>query len=486
MTESARALLIVPPTGRFIRESRCQTPIDELKTIALRPPIDLLYAAAAFERGGAECRLTDYPAEGLGWDDLRREIEAFQPTFLIIEATTPSLEKDLETAAVAKAVAPDIVTVAKAAHFNIFDREAFDGRPALDAVLRGEYEWACEELARGETFESIAGLTWRDRSAGGDGAVRRNPDRPFEPDLDKFPFPARHLIKNELYIRPDTGEPQTTVVTNRGCPYGCVFCLAGQVAGKKNRYRSADNVVAELRECVERHGVRSFLFRSDLFTQRKEWVVDLCRAIIDAGLDIDWAANSRVDSLDEEMLGWMKRAGCWILAFGVESGVPEHLRLMRKKVEPEQSVRAIRLARKAGILSSVYMLMGMPWESEASIRANIRFFSRLDADFTEIFYIYPFPGTPLYELAVSEGLLAPGEIPADAYAAPAMATRHLTREQLAQWRKRALRRFYLRPRYLSRTLWRAVRERTLLNYIRYGFQELREIFTPQKLKGKPR
>ena len=476
MTRSNRALLIVPPTGRYIRESRCQTPIDDLKTVALRTPVDLLYAAACFERGGCDCRVVDYPAEGQGWDALEALLTEWRPDFLVLEITTPTLRDDLRAAELARQVNPATVTIAQGAHFNIFDRQTLAECPSLDITLRGEFEGACEELARGTDRSAIAGLTWRDDQ----GVIHRNPDRPFESNLDAFPFPARHLARNGLYIRPDTGEAQTTIVTNRGCPHRCVFCLAGQVAGGRNRYRSVENVVAEARECVERHGIRNFLFRSDLFTQDRQWVIALCQAILDAGLSIRWAANSRVDSLDAEMLDWMRRAGCWIMAFGVESGVDAHLGLMGKRTTAEQSVQAIRMTREAGILTSVYMLLGLPWDTEASVAENIRFFRRLDADFTEVFYVYPFPGTALYYLAVEKGLLAPGAIPAAAYAAPAMPTEALSLERLAQLRGVVLRRMYLRPRYIARTLWRAARQGALRNYLRYGW------LTVTDLLRKPR
>lgn len=478
MTVKPRALCVVPPTGRFIRESRCQTPIDELKTIALRPPVDLLYAAACFEEGGAQCRLIDYPAVGGDWADLRQAVDEYQPHFLVLEITTPTLERDLRAAEVAKQVDPEVVTLAKGAHFNIFDREPLENFPALDLVLRGEYEWACRDLAAGKAPVDIPGVTWRNDN----GDIVRNPPRPFEENLDAFPFPARHLLDNDRYIRPDTNEPQTTIVTNRGCPHSCCFCLANQVAGKKNRYRSVENVMAEIHECVAAFGIRSFLFRSDLFTQRREWVIELCQAIVDSRLNINWAANSRVDIVDEELLGWMKRAGCWIVAFGVESGVDEHLRLMRKNANTDQARAAIGMTRNVGLLSSVYMLMGLPWETEDSIKRNIRFFKELNADFTEIFYIYPFPGTPLYNYAVSKGLLKAGEIPRNAYSAPAMATETLSREELARWRKYALRRFYLRPGYVARTLWRATRQGQLLEYLRVGAKELIQILSPQRMK----
>ncbi len=298
-----KVLLIVPPTGLYIREDRCQTPIEDLKTVSLRPPIDLMYAAAEFEQAGCECRIADYPGERLGWKELEAELKSFTPDFLVLSITTPSLEDDLRAAEITKQVNPNIVTIAKGAHFNTLDVSTLEQHPALDMVLRGEYEEACRELGSRKSWEEILGLTYRNSR----GEIVRNQPRPFIDDLDTLPFPARHLARNELYVRPDTGEPQTTIITNRGCPYDCIFCLATQVAGRKNRVRSVGNIIAEIKECLERYHIRDFLFRSDLFTTDKAWVIELCQEILNRGLDIEWVCNSRVDTVDEEMLAWMKR-----------------------------------------------------------------------------------------------------------------------------------------------------------------------------------
>ncbi|MCX7765947.1 MAG: B12-binding domain-containing radical SAM protein [Candidatus Sumerlaeia bacterium] len=475
-----RALLLVPPTGLFIREDRCQTPIEELKTVALRPPIELMYAGAMFERGGCQCRLRDYPAERLNWDDLAGEIREFQPDLLLISATLPSLESDLHSATLAKEINPTIITVAKGAHFNIFDRETLAQFKQLDIVLRREYEYACLELAQGRPLSEIAGITFRNEH----GEIIRTPDRPFIENLDELPFPARHLVRNELYIRPDTMEPQTTVVTNRGCPYNCIFCLSGQIAGRKNRVRSVDNIVAELRECVARFNIRNFLFRSDLFTANKQWVIQLCQRLIaefpsssHQQLSIQWSCNSRVDTLDEEMLEWMRRAGCWLIAFGVEKGSNEMLEKINKRTTIESARRAVALTKKAGIKSSIYLLFGLPWDTPEVLQQDIDFAIELDADFLEIFYVYPFPGTPLYQQAIELGLLKAGEFPTSAYSAPAMPSLYLSREELMKWRRRALRQYYLRPRFIYRTLRQAGSLKAVTNYARYGVIQLADLLT---------
>jgi anaerobic magnesium-protoporphyrin IX monomethyl ester cyclase len=369
-----------------------------------------------------------------------------------------------------------ILTVAKGAHFNTLDVKTLEAHPELDVVLRGEYEETCRELGEGRPLGEISGLTWRDRSAAGsdgqaDGVIRRNPDRPLPDDLDSIPYPARHLVNNALYFRPDTMELQTTLVTNRGCPFHCIYCLSNQVSGTKNRYRSVANVIGEIRECVERHGIRNFLFRSDLFTQNKKWVIELCQAILDSGLKIQWASNSRVDTVTPEVLGWMKKAGCWIIALGVESGDQETLDRINKNATVEQSFQAVRWIREAGLKSSVYLLMGLPWDTPELIDKQMRFARELNPDIMEIFYPYPFPGTRLYEICVAEGLIRDGDVPRDAYDGPAMPGLHMSAADFARVRDRAMRSFYLRPGKALSLLAGAPTMKEKINYIRAGLRQ---------------
>lgn len=471
MTKPQRVFLMVPPTGRFIREDRCQTPIDKLKTVSLRPPIDLLYAAACFEQTGAECKVVDYPGEDRGWEALEADLRAFRPDMAVLSITTPSFEGDMRAAALVKKVDPAIVTIAKGAHFNTLDIMAIEKYPGLDLALRGEYELTCLDLGEGKHPRDVPGLTWR----GEDGRAVRNAERGLPNDLDQIPYPARHLANNSLYTRPDTDEMQTTLVTNRGCPFSCTYCLANQVSGLKNRYRSVENVVGEIRECVEQHGIRNFLFRSDLFTQNKKWVISLCQAILDAKLDIKWASNSRVDTVNPEVLEWMKKAGCWIIAFGVEKGDDVSLEKINKKATVAQAREALRITREAGIKRSMYLLFGLPGDTEEILKSDIEFAKQVDPDFLEIFYPYPFPGTPLYAEAVEKGLLEDGCIPKEAYGLPAMATEHISIERLATLRTWGLRKFYMRPRYIARTLAGVSTPREFYNFARHGMAQLKDI-----------
>lgn len=467
-----RVFCIVPPTGKFIREDRCQTPIDKLKTVALRPPIDLMYAAACFDKLGADCKLVDYPGEDWSWSKLESDLREFNPDAVVLSITTPSFNDDMKAASLVKKVNPDAITIAKGAHFNTLDIMALEKFPDLDLALRGEYEMTCLEIGEGKKpISEIAGLTWRND----EGKVIRNAERGLPDDLDAIPYPARHLARNELYLRPDTEELQTTLVTNRGCPFSCSYCLANQVSGLKNRYRSVENVIGEIKECVEQHNIRNFLFRSDLFTQNKKWVKELCQAILDEKLDIKWASNSRVDTVNPETLAMMKKAGCWIIAFGVEKGNDESLEKINKKATVEQAIKALAMTREAGIKRSMYLLFGLPDDDEKTLEQDIRFAKEVDPDFLEIFYPYPFPGTPLYKEAVEKGLLEDGVIPKEAYGLPAMATMHIPIEKLAHLRTKGLRKFYMRPGKILNTFKNAGSMKEVKNLAKHGLVQLKDI-----------
>lgn len=473
-----KILLIYAPSGAYIREDRCQTPVEDLRTVALRPPIDLLYIAAAMEQADCLCQIVDYPLENKSWDDLKEDIDNISPDILVISATTPSLSKDMMAVDIAKKLKPHILTIAKGAHFNILDVDTLERFPNLDLVSRGEYELTFKDIGEGKSLSDIKGITFRNTN----GTIVRNPDREYADDLDAIPFPARHLIDNTKYIRPDNEQPQTTIVTNRGCPFECIFCLSGQVSGLKNRMRSVANIIAEIEECVQKHNIKNFLFRSDLFTANKKWVSDLCNEIIKRNLPIEWACNSRVDTIDDELLALMKKANCWMIAFGVETGNPEMLKKIGKKTDLDKALIAIKMAKKAGIRSSIYFLIGLPWDNETTLQDNINFAKKASPDIVEFFYVYPFPGTQLYQTAQDEGLLKPNEIPLEAYSQPAMNTLFMTKDQLISWRNKSLKAYYLRPSVVFRTLFHARSLKELKNYIKFGCYQLADFF--KKPRGK--
>jgi radical SAM superfamily enzyme YgiQ (UPF0313 family) len=415
-------------------------------------------------RLGASAKIADYPAEGQNWDDYGRDLSEFAPTMVVFSVTTPTLEDDMKAVRMAKDAGA--VTVAKGAHFATESREVMTRHPALDIAIRGEYEETFADIVVGLPPESIPGIVWRK----GDALIENAP-RPFIEDLDSLPFPARHLLKNSLYRRPDTDELQTTIQTSRGCPSICIFCLAGLVSGNLPRLRSPENIVRELRECVETYQIRNFFFRADTFTLKKDWVKQICAAIIETKLDIAWVCNSRVDTVDAEVLLLMKQSGCWLISFGIESGSEQCLREMRKGITLEQARSAISTCREVGIKTFCFYVIGLPWDDRESIRQTSDFAIELDSDFVEFHATTPFPGTELYRIVMAEGLWAETDDKGSSSDRPQVRTRHLTAGEVDALRRKALLRFYLRPSYVLRTL-RAAGPLQYKNYLKFGLKTL--------------
>ena len=443
-----RALLINPPTGLYIREDRCQAPLKGMAMTTPRPPLDLAYMAATLEKTGVECRIGDYPAAGQDWSALARDLREFRPDMLVISVTSFTIGADLKAATMAREeLGRSVMTIAKGAHISVKAGEVLAAHPDVDVALRGEYEFTVAELARAADPLDVPGVTCR---AGEGGAVVSSPDRPFLDDLDSLPFPARHLLDNSLYLRPDTDKPQTTVQTSRGCGGSCIFCLTPSVYGSRIRFRSPANVVAELDECVKKHGIDDFFFRADTFTWNRKWVLDLCRMIVDRGLDFRWVCNSRVDTIDDERLEWMKRAGCEGVAFGIEAGTQEMLDRMKKGITLEKAREAVALCRKHGVMILLYFVMGLPWDTAESIRASADFALELGGDFVEFHIAVPFPGTELYDIAVRDGLYIPEALDGYDYSRSPLKTYTLSSEQLLGLRREVAFRLYLSPRSLMR------------------------------------
>jgi radical SAM superfamily enzyme YgiQ (UPF0313 family) len=294
-------------------------------------------------------------------------------------------------------------------------------------------------------------------------------------NLDSLPFPARDLLNNELYRSPETGEKLTVIHANRGCPAKCIFCPAGAVSDYKLRLRSPDNVLAEITECMERFRIGEFLFHGDTFTMKKSWVIDLCKKIVESRLKIRWGCNSRVDTIDDERAQWMKRAGCWVVAFGVESGSQEMLDQMKKNQKVEKAFEAVEVCRRAGLRTHAFYVIGLPWENKETLSATLELAERLDTDFFDFNIAYPLPGTEFYNIAVRDGLIEQNLIREASYARAGVRSYHLSAQELTRWRKQALLHLYLRPRYILRTLSRIRSAREFRHYFASALRRMKHL-----------
>lgn len=512
-----RFLFINPPTGLYRRDDRCQCTVEDQTVQVIFPPIDLAVSAACAERGGAVCRIRDYPAARRTWDHFLRDLERFRPHVLVLNSTTATLDGDLQTCRLAKERLPGILTVAKGETLVVNAVHALTDHPELDLILPNEPETAVEEIARGVPLSNIRGLHFRGEVL---QRLGEKPERPLaEPegkaqisrvkarrapeekpidlvdgsefanrifftgkrellhDLASLPYPARHLLRNELYLSPETGNPLTVVHGNRGCPAHCVFCPAGALTDYSVRFRPPADIVEELRECVEIHGIREFLFHGDTFTINKKWLLELCALIREAELDIRWGCNSRVDTIDDERAQAMKDAGCWVVAFGLESGDDDMLRKMKKNATVAQAREAVACVKRNGLRVHTFFVIGLPWETEETLEHTWQFIQDIDPDFFDFNIATPLPGTELHDIAVQDDLFVEGYDPGRAgYASGAMRTYSgLDSAYLEDWRRRHLLRLSLRPRYIARMFAKAGSPRNALMYARAGANRLRQL-----------
>ena len=463
-----RAFLANPPSGLYRRDDRCQSKVDDQTIQVTFPPLVLAYAAGALREAGWECRIVDYPAEKRSWDGLEADLAAEPVDLVLLGVTAPTLDNDLRAALLARRLHPKAAIAARGEVFSSHDHAILAEHEALDFVVRGESELTLLEWASGKPMHEIAGVTWRNGSE-----IVKNPDRPLVSDLDTLPRPARDLFNHKLYRNPENGKMLEAIETARGCPYACIFCTVFVVAGKAVRQHSVPRVVAEVEECVEHYGIRDFLFHADTFTYCRDWVINLCQTIVERGLEIRWGCNSRVDTLDGEMLSWMKRAGCHTIGFGIESGDDASRKPMTKGAPAEQAFEAVRLCREAGVRSHAFMVAGFPWDDAESLDRTVDFVRRLDPDFFDLNLAHPLPGTELWAMAEREGLLDEASVADGGYGNPAMSgTRHLSHDELVTWRRRSLLKLYLRPGYVGRTLVRAGRDGNFGHFVRAGAKRL--------------
>ncbi|MFH1868837.1 MAG: radical SAM protein [Candidatus Omnitrophota bacterium] len=458
-----RAFLIYPPTGYYMRDDRCQAPVEGVTAQPPRAPMDLAYMAAALEAASVICKIKDYPAEKLSWEDFTKDIQIFKPDMLVFSITTPTIKDDLKACSIAKSINSEILTVSKGAHYSEEHNNIMSEWPQLDIIIRGESEFVIAEIARAERLSDILGITYRSN-----GNIIKAPDRAFLEDLDSLPFPARHLLNNNLYLTPDTRRPIAYIYTGRGCPHRCIYCAVSVVSGYKLKSRSPQSIVNEIEECVNKFNIRDFFFRADTFTMNKDWTIHICRLIIERGLKIRWGTNSRVDTICRERLEWMKKAGCWIIGFGVESGNQMMLDKMKKKAKIEDALSAVRLCRKFGIKTYLLFMIGLPWDTKETVDETITFAKRLGGDFVDFNIAYPLPGTEFHRIARENNLFDEESLGRHDYSKPIVKTLYLSTDELIELRKKAIRSFYLRPSYIIRAL-SGVRSFTeLVSYFKAG------------------
>ena len=452
-----KTLLLNPPLVNgiaFTRQGRCQEREDVLGTT--KPPYTLALMAALLRDAGCEVRLIDATAERLSVEQVisRLEGDGFTPSLIIFPSTTPTLDSDVAHVARLKAHyrAPIFCF---GPHASTVPAVSMSRVPDVDGMFVGEPEDGVMQLAALESLDgmpAITSLTFRPQGAAGP-VVPHRAHGSFSTFLT-MPYPAWDLVSLKHYALPLVDKPYVMVETSRGCPYSCDFCVAPIHQGHKFRERDAKALVDEIERTHREHGIEFFYLWGDTVTLNVKTFTAFCDELIARKLPIQWFGNARADNLtDPAFVHRLKRAGCWMLALGVESESDEVRKDMAKRLEGKKIRTAFQNMREAGIKSFAFFIFGYPGETLSTMDQTIKYAIDLDPDFANFYPAVPYPGTALHEKVRREGLL-PERAESDwarlEYSYYVLEGNGLNHELVMDAINRAKRRFFLRPSYLAR------------------------------------
>lgn len=449
--------------------------------------------------------IVDAIAERMGWEEFEQLLRAKAPKYYITQCTAPTLTNDMYGVMLAKSLGAR--TIAFGTHVTPMPLETMRDYPGLDFILRGEPELTFRELIdvledrqeerpdwvqqmlektdpmweqtprqeagtplREMDFSHVRGLVWR-RGA----TVETNWDRPFIPELDELPLPLHHLLPLDRYRMPLMKGPFSFIVTSRGCPAGCKYCIKHVSYQYSVRLHSPERIMKELWQLHDL-GIHNIHMYADLFTVNREQVIGLCEQIIEEKLPLKWTCNSRVDFVDEEMLALMGKAGCWLISWGIESGNEQILKRAAKGADPKKARRALAWARQAGIRNWGYFIIGLPGETKETIRETIDFSKSLPLDIALFHIAAPYPGTPFFFEVVKNGWFREGtrweEVDMDK--GTVLQYDNLSAEDLMYWQQRAFREWALRPGPMMTYLKMLLTDRhTFRQALRVGMEHFR-------------
>jgi len=417
-----------------------------------------------------QVKIIDAIGERMDWPAFTRALDKYSPKYYLTQVTAPTLENDMYGTFLARARGAK--TIAFGTHVTPIPQETLRAFPTLDYVLFGEPDLTIRDLLdhlegkieqrspeMKHIFEKqtgyraalkedglldmhqIAGVAWRR----GDEIFINTP-RPFISDLNDLPIPLHELLPLASYRMPMMKGSFTFIVTSRGCPAGCTYCIKHVSYQYSVRVRSPEKIMEELWG-LKKLGINNIHMYADLFTVNREQVIGLCKLMIEQNLRINWTCNRRVDFVDEEMLDLMGKAGCWYISWGIESANEAILSHARKGTRLEQVRQALIWSKSAGINNWGYFIIGLPGETEETIQETIKFAKSLPLDIALFHIAAPYPGTPFFFEVTRENWFRPGTRweQVDMDKETVLDYPGLPAERLMYWQRRAFREWAMRP-----------------------------------------
>ncbi len=451
-----RKILLVHPLGY-----RAEAAGRDISRVAnLMPPLGLAMLAAYLEERGFETAIIDCFAHPDSDGAIAEHLQRERPAFLGLSCTTSSFLDGVRIAGLAKACLPGLRTVFGGPHVSALKERAVRDFPEVDFAVVGEGEATLHELLSGgwEAPEAVKGLTYRD---GPQGGARFNGYRAEALDLDTLPFPAYGKLEGfpkayKLPIFNYPKVPNTSCISSRGCPYACSYCDRS-VFQRSFRFNSAEYLYEHMRHLRERFGIRHINFYDDQFTLHRGRVEALTDLLLAKPLGMTFNCAVRAEHIDRDLVRRMRRAGCWMMSLGIESGDQELLAQHRQNPDLDHLAGKIRMISGEGIRTKGLLMIGLPGESEASIRRSMDYVFSLPIDDFNLAKFTPFPGSPIYEKVHELGAFDEDWERMDCMSFQ-FVTRGMTRERLESLFREFYERHFRRPKVLlgyAAMLWKS-------------------------------
>jgi len=419
------------------------------------PPIGLGYLATALRKNGFDVGILDGIREKLNTEKLEKRIRELKPDVVGIQVFSCDAHTVKEYVAKIREIDRNILVVVGGAHVSGVGKEVFDYFGGIHFAIAGEGETAFSMLLKkvgaGEkNLEDVPGLIYKK----GDKLIANAPK--FEEDLDALGFPAWDLMDPRTYPQAPQGAvfrnwPIAPILTSRGCPYRCTYCAGHLTTGYNIRFRNIEKVLDEIEMLYRDYGVREIHIIDDNFTFKRERAVKFCNEIAERGINISltFPNGVRLDTLDEELLRLLKKAGCYSITLGIESGSQRILNDMKKSLKLETVEEKVALINKVGIDIMAFFIVGYPTETRETILETIEFAKRLKIKRSHFSTFLPLPNTEATKILLRDGVIKEINYDTLFYTKAPLPPKGMTSEELKALQRKAFLEFYMRPRIVA-------------------------------------
>lgn len=447
-------------------------------------PLGICYISAYLKKNNIKAEVLDANALKLKNEEILSMVRQKEPLIIGITATTPSIIKAYELANEIKKN-DKIKIVVGGPHVTNLSERTLNENANIDIVVRGEGEITTFNLINilkeKGNLSGIKGITYREGNK-----IVFNETREYIKDLDSLPEPDRSDLPINKYspsIKWLKRMPFATMMTSRGCPNDCVFCASKTVFGRATRFRSPENVLAEIKNLISQFGIKEIMFYDDTFTLDKNRIDELCDLLIKNMIDITWGCLSRVDRIDENLLIKMKKAGCHLICYGIESGSERMLNIIRKNINLKQVEKAIELTKKVGIDCSASFVFGVPGETKETMQQTINFAVKINPLFAQFYRVVPLPGTELFNIYLKQQKndnINWGNFLELGSAENLIKLDTISEKDFNYFLRMSYRKFYLRPKKIFQIFFKMLAPRKIKGLLKAGYLFFKLYFFKRK------